>query len=323
MTEALLAALDRQGTVWWLKEADGRYRRLSAGGHALFGLAQGMALGLTDADLLPHVQAASLRAADQVAWTQAGPVVGTHQIDAGGERWALGAVRAVIPSEPGGQPLLLGLWFDARPLRQCGADLRAALVQLEQQQRANEELRAQLDASGSAPDQPRLLQREPFEECLRREVDLSQREHRDLALAWVVIDEPPPGTPNRHAAGRERVQQALGELLRANTRAMDACCRIDGERGGARFGVLLSGVGLATAYARMESLRAQCATQRVPVGGEALRFTVSMGVASFPHSAATLAGIMEAAEAALVQAQGRGGDRVTLAGIPFEDPAVG
>ena len=95
---------------------------------------------------------------------------------------------------------------------------------------------------------------------------------------------------------------------------MDASCRIDGRR----FAVLLSGVGLATAHSRMEGLRRQCATQIVLLHGEEVRFTVSMGVASFPHTASDRDQLVESSEAALAVAHSRGGNVVTLASIRFD-----
>lgn len=313
---ALLGALEALGVVWWLKDAEGRYLQLSPGGHALFGLAPDTARGLSDADLLPHVQAAMLRAADQSAIASSRPVTAEHQIEVGGVRRDLEAVRVALPPGADGSRPLLGLWVDAGPMRERSAALRAALTQLEQQQQANESLRAEVEGRGSREPAARLVQREQFDEFLRREVDLSLREHREFAVVCVVVDPPPEGSAPHDAAGRERVIEALGRLLRSNTRAMDAPCRIDGER----FAVLLSGVGLATAHSRMEGLRRQCATQLVPVGGEALRFTVAMGVASFPHTSQTQAGLLQAAEAALTQARGRGGNRVALASIAFGAP---
>ncbi len=99
------------------------------------------------------------------------------------------------------------------------------------------------------------------------------------------------------AAVRPRVLEALGRLLRGNTRAMDASCRYDDNR----FAVLLSGVGLATAHSRMEGLRRQCATQIVAHEGRDIGFTVSMGVASFPHTAHTQDELRAACEAALAE----------------------
>ena len=313
---ALLGALEALGVVWWLKDAEGRYLQLSPGGHALFGLAPDTARGLSDADLLPHVQAAMLRAADQSASASSRPVRAEHQIEVGGVRRDLDAVRVALPPGADGRRPLLGLWVDAGPMRERSAALRAALTQLEQQQQANESLRAEVEGRGSREPAARLVQREQFDEFLRREVDLSLREHREFAMVSVALDPLGPQVLALGDEARVRVLEALGRLLRSNTRAMDAPCRIDGER----FAVLLSGVGLATAHARMEGLRRQCATQLVPVGGEALRFTVSMGVASFPHTSQTQAGLLQAAEAALTQARGRGGNRVALASIAFGAP---
>ncbi|MFO1269726.1 MAG: GGDEF domain-containing protein [Rubrivivax sp.] len=165
-----------------------------------------------------------------------------------------------------------------------------------------------------------------FEDQLRREVDLSSREHREFSIVLIEIDEastagageaprtPLPGAKAVHA--ERAVQAALGRLLRGGTRAMDAACRLD-ER---RFAVLLSGVGLATAHSRMEGLRRQCATEIVVHEGQELRFTVAMGVASFPHTAHSQPELLDACYAALREAQRRGGNHVALAAIRF-DPA--
>jgi diguanylate cyclase (GGDEF)-like protein len=146
---------------------------------------------------------------------------------------------------------------------------------------------------------------------LRREVDLSNREHREFALVMIALDPPAEAARARGEAAQSRVLESMGRLLRGNTRAMDASCRVGEDH----FAVLLSGVGLATAHSRMEGLRRQCATQIVVLDGEELGFTVSMGVASYPHTAGSQEELMAACERALVQAQGRGGNNVCLAAI--------
>jgi diguanylate cyclase (GGDEF)-like protein len=108
----------------------------------------------------------------------------------------------------------------------------------------------------------------------------------------------------------------MGRMLRANTRAMDAACRI-GER---HFAVLLSGVGLATAHSRMEQLRRQCTSQIVVLNGQDLGLSLSLGVSSFPHTASKQEELLVASEAAVREAQRRGGNQVVLASIPFGDP---
>jgi diguanylate cyclase (GGDEF)-like protein len=159
-----------------------------------------------------------------------------------------------------------------------------------------------------------LYKRTQFDDQLRREIDLSSREHREFALVAIALDPLSDLVQELGEDARVRVLEALGRLLRSNTRAMDASCRFDETR----FAVLLSGVGLATAHSRMEGLRRQCATQIVVLGGRDLGFSISMGVASFPHTSHTEAELLHAADSALLEAQKRGGNHVALASIRFE-----
>jgi diguanylate cyclase (GGDEF)-like protein len=212
------------------------------------------------------------------------------------------------------QRWLCSIWTDQSPQRHKDAQLRNALEQLEQQQRANEKLRLELADQGLRDSATGLYTRPHFDDQLRRELDLSTREHREFALVLIEID---PFSQRVHELGppaEARIFDAMGRLLRGNTRAMDASCRLD-ER---QFGVLLSGVGLATAHSRMEGLRRQCATQIVVLDAQELGFSVSMGVASFPHTAASQQELLSACEGALAEAKRRGGNHLTLASIRFE-----
>jgi len=313
LSQGLAEALDSLGVAWWVKDAEGRYLHLSPVGHVLLGATAGGASGKTDAELLPHAVASALRAADQGAMQQPAASLAEHQVDLGGQRRELSAVRVPLAAQADGSRPLLGVWLDTSVLRRREAELRDALQQLETQQRAVESLRGEVEGRAPRESATRLVQRDQFWDQLGREIDLSMREHREFAIVYVTVDAAPEGSPPHDADGRARVLEALGGLLRGNTRAMDAPSRLEGER----FALLLSGVGLATAHARMEGLRRQCATQLVARGGDALRFTVSMGVASFPHTAQTQAGLLQAAEGALQQAQQRGGNHVALASISF------
>ncbi len=189
-----------------------------------------------------------------------------------------------------------------------------ALEQLEAQQRANEALRRELHDSELRDRTTGLYSHAHFEDQLRREVDLSSREHRQFALVSIALDPPDDAARAAGEEGRTRILEALGRQLRDNTRAMDASCRLDDDQ----FAVLLSGVGLATAHSRMEGLRRQCATQIVAHAGRDLSFTVSMGVASFPHTAPTQHELVQASQAALAEARRRGGNHVALASIRFQ-----
>lgn len=294
--------------------ADGRYLQVNAALAEFFGRPADQVIGRSDAELLEPALATLVRSADQTALASAtGTLAGEHRFDWRGERREWSVLRMVVPS--GERRLLCALWQDQSPQRQREAQLKAAIEQLEQQQKANVALRRELGDHGLRDQATGLSTSGHFDDQMRRELDLSSREHREFALVYMELD--PPSDKVRAFGDRalERIHEAMGRLLRGNTRAMDASCRID-ER---RFAVLLSGVGLATAHSRMEGLRRQCATQIVALDGQELGFTVSVGVASYPHTAQTQEGVVAACEAALAQARQRGGNAVALASIRFGD----
>ena len=310
---ALSAALDALGLSVYTKDGAGRYTYANRAAQALFGARDPVGRG--DAELLAPGAAAALRTADQSALAQGdGAVLAEHSLELGGSRRELVGVR--VPLDGGA---LLGVWLERSDHARISSELQQALNQLEEQQRANEQLRGEVEGRAPNDSAARLVRREQFEDHLRREIDLSLREHREFAVVYVQVDPAPEGSPAHDAEGRERVLEALGRLLRGNTRAMDAPTRLEDER----FAVLLSGVGLATAHSRMEGLRRQCATQLVPRDGEALRFCVSRGVACFPHTSQTRAGLLQAAVSALHQARQRGGNHVALASIAFGAGSAG
>lgn len=309
---ALLGACERFGLALAVKDSvGGRYVHANAAMRALIG---GDVVGQGDAELFGAAQSAPLRTADQAA-IASGVTQSEHRLECGGARREFGVVRVPMPGAGGATAtLLLTAWQDLGAARQREAQLRLALEQLEAQQKANDALRRQLDDSALRDRTTGLYSHAHFDDQLRREVDLSSREHRQFALVSIALD--PLNDAARAAGdeGRTRILEALGRQLRDNTRAMDASCRFDGDR----FAVLLSGVGLATAHSRMEGLRRQCATQIVAHAGRDLSFTVSMGVASFPHTAATQHELVQASQAALGEAQRRGGNHVALASIRFQ-----
>jgi diguanylate cyclase (GGDEF)-like protein len=297
--------------------ATGRYVNVNARMAALFHSAAHQMMGQTDADLLHAVHASSWRAAEQVAAAQSGPHLSEHKVEIDGVKRDFSVTRMALPSREGPPRFLFCVWSEVTADKLREAQLANALQQLEQQQQQQqliETVRRELADSGSRDVTTGLFQLGHFDDQLRREVDLSSREHREFALVSISLD---PANDIVKALGepaRTRILEALGRLLRSNTRAMDASCRMDDTR----FAVLLSGVGLATAHSRMEGLRRQCATQIVVLEGRDLGFTVSMGVSSFPHTAHTQQELMSAADQALKEAQVRGGNHVTLASIKFQ-----
>jgi len=311
----LLSLIDKLEAPFAVKDiAGGRYLHVNHHMAALYGRSPEQLLGHTDAELLGAEIAAPLRAAEQSALAQTLPHSADHKIERDRQRREFSVTRIALPSADGVARHLCSVWVETTQARQREAQLGKALQQLEQQQIASEALRRETQDQALRDNVTGLYQRVHFDDQLRREVDLSSREHREFALVSIALDALPDGTKAFGEPARVRVLEALGRLLRGNTRAMDASCRLDEDH----FAILLSGVGLATAHSRMEGLRRQCATQIVVLDGRDLGFSVSMGVASFPHTAHTQEELMQAADVALAEAQRRGGNHVTLASIRFD-----
>lgn len=296
----------------------GRYVYVCPKLASFWGLSADALIGRTDADLFGPDVSAPLRAADLTSATLGASHTTDHPMGRDRARRDFSVTRVLLrrADQAEGSPAkyLCSIWTELTATRRSDAQLALALKQLEQQQAAGEAWRREMQDAALHDAASGLVQNVHFEDQLRREVDLSSREHREFSLVSISID---PALGKAQVLGepaRVRVVEALGRLLRSNTRAMDASCRVTDDR----FAVLLSGVGLATAHARMEGLRRQCATQIVVLDGQDFGFTVAMGVASFPHTALTQEQLLLAADNALAVAQGRGGNHVTLASIRLD-----
>ena len=307
--------LSRRGELLAVKDADsGRYAYVNQAMADFLRLAPGEVCGRSDAELFDAALATALRAAEQTALAHGAPLASEHRFERDGRRCEFSVLRAQSAADAAGRRWLCSVWTDLATERQREAQLRAALAQIEQQQQANDLLRREISDQAMRDPASGLYRRGHFEDQLRREVDLSTREHREFAIVFIELDPSDEKLRALGAEGERCLLEAMGRLLRSGTRAMDASCRYDDRR----FAVLLSGVGLATAHSRMEGVRRKCATQIVMHEGQELGFTVAMGVASFPHTAQTQEGLVQACEAALAEAQRRGGNHVTLAAIRFD-----
>lgn len=285
--------------------ANGRYVFASAGLAQMF--EREAVVGHADAELLTPDESVALRRVEQAVMAQRSPVVSEHKLEINGRRREFSVTRLAL-----GPDFLLSVWHERTEERHRESHLQRALAQIEQQQTALEQVRRELQLGSGRDDVSGLYQRPQFDDQLLREIDLSSREHREFALVVIALDTA-PGTTGLGDEAQQRLLEGIGRMLRANTRAMDCACRI----GAQRFAVLLSGVGLATAHARMEQLRRQSAAQIVVLNGQDLGLSISMGVSSFPHTASTQEELMAASENAVLEAQRRGGNQVVLASIAF------
>jgi diguanylate cyclase (GGDEF)-like protein len=314
LNQAVLHALDQLGLAIMVKDVPtGRYDVANEAAARLLGLEGRSIVGSADTDLFDATQAVALRAADLQAQAVPNGVRAEHKLELSTGRHEFVTYRQAVKLEGEGTAKLLSIWQDLTEARRRDAQLQTALEQLEQQQKANDALRRDIQDNQVRDTVSGLYHRAHFEEQLRREADLSSREQREFALVSVAVDNMDETLRLHGVEGCERVVEALGRLLRANTRAMDSPCRLGGDR----FVVLLSGVGLATAHSRMEQLRRQCAQHIVPYNGQQIPFSVSMGVASFPHTAGAVDDLMRSADRAMASAREKGGNRIVLASIQF------
>ncbi len=312
--QAVLTALDQLGLAVLVKDlGSGRYVYASQAACRLLTAEDDALEGLLDADIFDPTQAVALRAADVQAQSMPNGLRSEHRIELKGQRRDFRVCRQQVTLEGFSDPHLLSVWQDLTEEHQREAQIAQALAQLEQQQKANDALRRDMQDNQVRDTVSGLYHRAHFDEQLRREADLSSREQREFALVSMAIDNMDDIRRVHGAEACERVVESLGRLLRSNTRAMDSPCRLGGDR----FVVLLSGIGLSTAHARMEQLRRQCAEHIVPFNGQQIPFTVSMGISSFPHTAGIVDELLRSADRALVLARENGGNRISLARIQF------
>lgn len=303
VAERLVQALEALGAGVAVKSiVDGTYLRASPALDRLFERSESTLVGSNDGELMRPDEVQAMRRVELQVMQTGGVMHSEHRLDLGGKRREFAVVRAALDDKH-----LLSAWLERTQERQREVHLQRALAQIEQLQQEVELLRRDAQKGTGRDELTGLQQLGLFNELLEREIDLSTREHREFSLVLMALDLP----EGLEEAPQQRLTEALGRLLRANTRAMDAASHVSTNL----FAVLLSGVGLATAHARMEQFRRQCAQQIVPFEGRDLGLSVSLGVASFPHSAGNHAELLEAAQQSLRHAQRRGGNQVCLASI--------
>jgi diguanylate cyclase (GGDEF)-like protein/PAS domain S-box-containing protein len=314
LASALLTLLQSSGALVAVKDmATARYIHANTAFARLTGRTPAEVVGRGDIELFPLADAAAIRAADQRALAVDAPSEDEHRFERDDGKHEFRATRMVIGSDVA--PQIVHLWWDETAARhahsQTTTQLQQALKQIERQQGAIDTMARVAPVPTQAATE--LFGSDHFDEHARRELALSTREHREFAVALLTLDRA-GALEQRYGAGAvKRVMDAVGQILRTNTRAMDVISRVGNDR----YAILLSGVGLATAYTRMEQMRRQCATHIVVHDGHPLGFEVSVGIASFPHTADHLEALSSAADFALRESVRRGGNRVALAPVPL------
>ena len=202
--------------------AGGTYVHVNAPMAALLGRDIHEVFGRTDAQLLDPAPWAALRNAELAALARNAPTGSELKLDLAGAAREFLVWRATFAIGGDAPTHLLSLWFEQTQAKRREAQLHLALTQLEQQQRANDQLRRDMSDGALRDAVTGLASRAHFDDQLRREVDLSMREHREFALAEIAID---PATESVLAGGdaaKLRVVEALGPAV-ARQHPRDGC----------------------------------------------------------------------------------------------------
>jgi diguanylate cyclase (GGDEF)-like protein/PAS domain S-box-containing protein len=168
-------------------------------------------------------------------------------------------------------------------------------------------LQADLERQARTDSLTGVNNRRHFLELAEAEINRALRYRSSLSVLMIDVDFfKDVNDTHGHAAG-DQVLCRLTDVCRAGLRETDPVGRIGGEE----FAVLLPETDLVGAQDVAERLRASVAATAVSrADGPDLRFTVSIGVASFQQSDGSLDGLLRAADDGLYMAKRGGRNRV-------------
>ena len=156
------------------------------------------------------------------------------------------------------------------------------------------------------------LNRRSFTERAGAELSRARRYGRPTSLLMIDAD--------RFKSVNDRYGHAGGDaVLRAFVATVADCLRpsdLLGRIGGEEFAVLLAETGVAGAESVAERIRAAVEARDVPMDGQVIRFTVSLGAAALGDGPTALENAMERADAALYRAKELGRNRVVVGAPP-------
>jgi diguanylate cyclase (GGDEF)-like protein/PAS domain S-box-containing protein len=162
-----------------------------------------------------------------------------------------------------------------------------------------------------------LFNRRYLADNIEREIALAEREHQPISVIMADLDHfKTVNDQHGHQAG-DQVLRHFADLVRANSRSSDICCRYGGEE----FLLVLPRMPHTAARARAEQLRAAIADTTIPYTGHRLQLTASFGIATYPNDAATADDLVASADAALYRAKEHGRNRVETSQPPAQTPS--
>ena len=141
---------------------------------------------------------------------------------------------------------------------------------------------------------------------LEEELNRSLRQGLEFTVLFIDLDHFKKFNDRfGHLAGDAALRKTA-DIIKASLRDMDMVARYGGEE----FCVLLPGTSKRLSLQVAERILAGIAQERFPCGA---RLTASLGIASFPEDAGTLASLLHASDKALYQAKAGGRNRLVAA----------
>ncbi len=156
-----------------------------------------------------------------------------------------------------------------------------------------------------------LYNRRYLDEILESEFSRAARNRSSIGVVMADIDRfKRVNDTLGHDCGDE-VLRTLAQFLREQLRKSDIVCRYGGEE----FTIVMPGANLQEAHRRTLGICKAIRDLEISCGGRVLGpVTVSFGVAVYPQHGDVPAGVLKAADAALLRAKMAGRDQVVVAG---------
>jgi len=174
----------------------------------------------------------------------------------------------------------------------------------------NLQLRKQIDDLSVRDALTGCFNRRYLEDTLARELKISQRTGRQIAVILMDIDHFGQFTEVFGHGASGMVLRDLGNFLRENIREVDVPCRYGADE----FAILLPDTSLVSCRRRAEHLHAMIRDLSLQDGHAHMRrITISMGIAACPDQGETVCDLMEAAKTALKNSKQTGRDRISVA----------